>query len=123
MDTGEGGRARTAGSGLASGVRLAGDAGDTRAAGSPAWPVISPSSRAGLVPDPLADALLDGAAKAYREMAADVSRAYPGWEVTWDPEGFRACDGRSAVGPVPSPEALRALIGAVQDAPPVPGMA
>lgn len=55
---------------------------------------------------------LDPAQRAYVSLAADLSRAYPGAEVWWTPAGFHADWDGAQLGPVSSPSALDALLGA-----------
>lgn len=50
------------------------------------------------------------AQRAYMDMAAGVARECPGWDVTWDLEGFSARNGTRAVGPVPDPSGIVALV-------------
>lgn len=74
-------------------------------------PVLPPRRDGGL-PDPLADALLNGAQRAYMDMAAAASRELQGWDVTWNLDGFRATDGQVTAGPVADTTALVTLVRA-----------
>lgn len=58
------------------------------------------------VPDPYCNA----AARAYMGICADIARIYPGWDVTYRPDGFRASQGDIVLGPVSSPAAIGALL-------------
>lgn len=88
------------------------DAGDAGGRGSPPRPPLpTQAGRGGVTPpDPLAEAFEAGAARAYRDMAVEASRACPGWDITWDAEGFRASDGTRTLGPSSSPAGIRALV-------------
>jgi hypothetical protein len=43
-------------------------------------------------------------------ICADIGRIYPGWDVTYRLDGFRAQQGDVVLGPVSSPAAIGALL-------------
>ena len=45
-------------------------------------------------------------------MCKDVAQIYPGWEVFWKLDGFRARQGATVLGPMATPAGIGALLNA-----------
>jgi hypothetical protein len=72
-------------------------------------------------PDPLSAAMEPNAAqRAYMDMAGETGAKYPGWQVTWDLQGFWARRGLVRLGPASTQGALEALLDSFPRRPAAP---